>query len=232
MSTDRSSPTWRPRLPLTIVAATAAAALAVALPAADHADGHSEEAHVAKKGDMSVKHEVLHDGMRKLWEDHITWTRLFIVSAVADLPDLEATTERLLRNQKHIGNAIKPYYGDAAGEQLTKLLTEHILGAADLLAAAKAGDDAAVAELSDRWYCNGDEIADFLHSANPDHWPRREMRAMMREHLDLTLEEAVANLTGDHATDIRAYDRIHKQILSMADMLSDGIAAQFPTRFR
>jgi hypothetical protein len=214
------------------VAAAAAAAFAVALPGANHAQGHSEDAHVAAKGDMNAKHEAFHDDMRKLWEDHVTWTRLFIVSAVAELPDLEATTARLLRNQRDIGNAIKPYYGKAAGKQLTKLLTEHILVAADIVGAAKAGDDDAVTEHSDRWYRNAKEIADFLHAANPEHWHRGEMRAMMREHLDLTLEEAVANLTGDHRTDIRAYDRIHRQILPMADMLSDGIVAQFPKRFR
>jgi hypothetical protein len=103
--------------------------------------------------------------------------------------------------------------------------------AADVLAAAKAGDQAAVARHSRIWYRNGKQIADFLHKANPRHWPRAEMRAMMREHLDLTLAEAVAHLTGDHRADIRAYDRIHRQILGMADMLSDGIVAEFPQRF-
>ena len=230
MSTNRLS-VRRPRLPLAAAAAAAAAALAVALPAANHAHGH-DDAHAAKKGDVSAKKMALHDDMRQLWEDHITWTRLFIVSAVADLPDKEATTARLLRNQKDIGNAIKPYYGKAAGNRLTKLLTEHIVIAADILAAAKAGDDAAVKEHSDRWYRNGNQIGNFLGKANPDHWPRREMRSMMREHLDLTLKEAVAHLTNDHRTDIRTYDRIHTQILAMADMLSDGIAAQFPNRFR
>ena len=230
MSTNRLS-VRRPRLPLAAAAAAAAAALAVALPAANHAHGH-DDAHAVKKGDVSAKKTALHDDMRQLWEDHITWTRLFIVSAVADLPDKEATTARLLRNQKDIGNAIKPYYGKAAGKQLTKLLTEHIVIAADILAAAKAGDDAGVKEHSDRWYRNGNQIGNFLGKANPDHWPRREMRSMMREHLDLTLKEAVAHLTNDHRTDIRTYDRIHTQILAMADMLSDGIAAQFPNRFR
>jgi len=121
-----------------------------------------------------------HDGMRKLWEDHITWTRLFIVSAVADLPDKDATTQRLLQNQTDIGDAIKPFYGEAAGDQLTGLLTEHIVTAAQLLEAAKSGDATAFEDAKTRWYANADEIAAFLHTANPDEWPLDEMQAMMR----------------------------------------------------
>jgi hypothetical protein len=222
----------RSSLPLAALVATAAAALALALGGGHAAHGHGDEhAHAAKRG-VSTQKLALHDDMRKLWEDHITWTRLFIVSAAHDLPDKQATTERLLLNQEHIGNAIKPFYGRAAGEQLTTLLQEHITVAADLLGAAKAGDEAGVESHSAAWYRNGNEIADFLHEANPRNWKRGEMRKMMREHLDLTLAEAVAHLENDHDADIRAYDRIHRQILHMADMLSDGIAAQFPQRFR
>ena len=175
-----------------------------------------------------------HDAMRKLWEDHITWTRLFIVSAATEagnLPDLGPTVDRLLANQTDIGDAIKPFYGDAAGDQLTALLREHILTAADLVAAAKAGDGDAVAAASVAWYANADEIATFLSEANPKHWPLEEMKAMMREHLDLTLQEAVARLQGRYADDIAAYEKVHVAILEMADMLSDGIVAQFPSGF-
>jgi hypothetical protein len=169
--------------------------------------------------------------MRKLWEDHVTWTRLAIISIVDELPDQQVTVDRLLQNQVDIGDAIKPFYGDEAGTQLTELLREHILIAADILAAARSNDQAAVAEANDRWYANADEIAAFLATANPDEWPQDEMTSMMREHLDLTLEEATARLTGDYAADVAAYDRIHNQILEMADMLSDGIVAQFPEQF-
>jgi hypothetical protein len=172
-----------------------------------------------------------HDEMRKLWEDHVTWTRLFIVSAVAELPDASATTERLLRNQTDIGDAIKPFYGDDAGNQLTVLLNEHITTAAALLDAAKTGDSAAVSTASESWYDNADRIAEFLNGADPNNWPEAEMKAMMREHLDLTLEEATAHLTGDYAADIAAYDKIHVQILEMADMLSAGIVDRFPEEF-
>ena len=173
----------------------------------------------------------LRNDMRKLWEDHVTWTRMVIVSVAADLPDRDAAVGRLLANQQDLGDAIKPYYGDAAGDRLTELLREHILIAADVLTAAKAGDSAALDAALQRWYANGDEIAAFLSAANPENWPLEEMKQMLRKHLDLTTAEAVARISGDWEGDVRAYDRAHEQVLEMADMLSAGIVAQFPARF-
>ena len=187
--------------------------------------------HSALSADARTNRADFHDAMRELWEDHIVWTRMVIVSMVDDLPDRAVATERLLRNQDDIGDAIRPFYGEAAGAQLSTLLREHIVGAAALLSAAKAGDSAAVDEAAAAWYANGDEIAAFLGAANPRHWPLNEMEAMMRDHLDLTLAEAVARLEGRYADDVAAYDEIHVQILHMADMLSDGIIAQFPAHF-
>src|SRR5262245_34680160 len=77
------------------------------------ASPHAQAGHAHR---ISVR--AFHDGMRQLWEEHVTWTRLFIVSFVADLPDLQPTTDRLLQNQVDIGDAIKPYYGRAAANQL------------------------------------------------------------------------------------------------------------------
>ncbi|MGH2406434.1 MAG: glycosyltransferase [bacterium] len=202
--------------------------LTVAVPALlpVHAEG------AAPPTSVPEKQFALRTAMRALWEDHITWTRLYIVSVAADLPDKDATAQRLLRNQTDISNAIKPFYGNAAGDRLTALLRDHILTAAELLAAAKAGDATKVGEASKRWYANADEIAAFLSTANRGHWPLAEMKAMMRGHLDLTLEEATARLKGDWTADIAAYDKVHKQILEMADMLSMGIIRQFPAKFR
>ena len=169
--------------------------------------------------------------MRKLWEDHITWTRLYIVSAEGGARDADATAGRLLQNQVDIGNAIKPFYGDAAGDKLTALLKDHILTAADLLTAAKAGDNAKLTTARTKWYANADQIADFLAGANPKYWPADQMRSEMHAHLDHTLDEAVAHLKGDYQADIAAYDTIHDQILGMADMLSEGITRQFPGKF-
>lgn len=180
----------------------------------------------------SAKAVALHSAMRKLWEDHIIWTRVFITSAVGDLPDKAAATDRLLQNQVDIGNAIKPYYGDAAGDKLTTLLKEHITTAAELVGAAKAGDKAKQDDATKRWFANADQIADFLSGANPKNWPQAEMRKMMHDHLTLTTKEVVARLQGDWAGDIAAYDAIHSQILHMADMLTKGIVNQYPAKFK
>jgi hypothetical protein len=174
-----------------------------------------------------------HDAMRKLWEDHIVWTRQYIVSAATlpgDLPDIGPTTDRLLANQADIGNALKPFYGEAAGDAVTALLRDHILTAAELIGAAKAGDAAAVERASTAWYANAHDIAVALHALNPDNWALGDLDKMMKDHLDLTLAEAVARLEGRYADDIAAYDRVHAEILAMADMLSDGIVAQFPSK--
>jgi hypothetical protein len=215
------------RLGTLAVLITAGLILATAVPSAGPADAAVGHGAVAARS-------AFHDAMRKLWEDHIVWTRQYIVSAATetgDLPDIGPTTDRLLANQTDIGNALKPFYGEAAGDQVTALLRDHILTAAQLIAAAKAGDSAGVETASAAWYANAHDIALALHGLNPDHWPLADLEAMMKEHLDLTLDEAVARLQGRYADDIAAYEKVHAEILEMADMLSDGIIAQFPARF-
>jgi hypothetical protein len=181
-----------------------------------------------------------HDQMRKLWEDHVTWTRLAIVSAVGGkngqaLPDTGVTVDRLQRNQDDIGAAIVPYFGQAAGNQLATLLHAHIDGAVRLLLAAKAGDTAEVDAAKTDWYANGQQIADFLSAANPKYWPDDTMREEMQTHLDQTLQEAVDqiqhNVDGVPNNEVSDYEAAHQHILMMADLLSAGILQQFRNQF-
>src|SRR5262245_52831256 len=129
-----------------VAVAGSALILALGVPAISNGQGTSSASTTAshKHSESATSTIALRQGMRKLWEDHVTWTRLVIVSTAANLPDLDPTTQRLLQNQTDIGNAIKPFYGDSAGNKLTELLRTHIVGAADVLAAAKANDQAKV----------------------------------------------------------------------------------------
>jgi hypothetical protein len=168
--------------------------------------------------------------LRKLWSDHVIWTREYIVAAVAGTPDAGAAAGRLLRNQEDIGAAIVPYYGQPAGDRLTELLKQHILIAVDLVEAAKTGDDAAFGTHDARWTANIREIAAFLSSANPS-WPEDAVFDLLALHLQLTKGEAVARLQGDWDADVQAFDDIFTEILVVADTLHDGLVAQFPDRF-
>jgi hypothetical protein len=168
-----------------------AAALALLL-----SPGHTHEA-VARTHALSPKAVALTMRMAKLWEDHVTWTRMVIVDFAAGLPDLETAEARLLRNQRDLGDAIGPYYGAAAAAMLTSLLRTHILEAIPVLEAAKAGDTAALDRALDTWYRNANEIAAFLSHANPRSWPLSMTTRMMKRHLNLTTAEAAARLRGD-----------------------------------
>jgi hypothetical protein len=221
---------------LSVVALLAALLVGTAqTPGAAHADGaHSASAvhhHQVARTGMTARAARLHDQMRKLWEDHIVWTRAAIVTFAAGSDGFDASAARLLRNQVDIGDAIKPYFGNRAGNRLTSLLHDHITIAVEVLQAAKAGDQAAFDDARTRWYANGQDIADAISALNRQVWPRAAVRDMMRTHLDQTLAEASAELTGDYAASVHSYDEIHHHILEMADALSSGIVATFPGRF-
>ena len=178
-----------------------------------------------KVSTVDVPGHDLHLQMRVLWEDHVIWTRVVIIDAIAhganctsNLPDLQVALARLLRDQDDIGNAVRPSLGDAVADQLTALLHDHITIAAQLVLAAKANDATAVADLKTRWYQNGNDIALALSIALGA--PLFVEENMMKVHLDQTLAEAVDDLTGKFRASIADYDAIVAHILDMADAIS------------
>ena len=173
----------------------------------------------------------LKQDMRKLWTDHVLWTRDYVVAAVADHPSAKASAARLLKNQEDIGNAIGSIYGAPAGAELTRLLKEHITIAVDVVKAAKAGDKGGLAAADAKWQKNGDDIAGFLAKANPN-LPRNVVANMMKMHLSTTTAEVVSRLNKNWDADVRAFDEVYNHILKMADALSDAIVKQFPDKFR
>ena len=199
---------------------------------AAHASDTPGHDHAGPTGLPTAARVAFHDQMRKLWEDHVTWTRLAIVTFADGSQGFSATATRLLQNQTDIGNAIAPFYGTAAAQQLSSLLHDHITIAVQLLQDARAGDTVAFEAAKTSWYANANQIADFLSAANPRFWPDTTMREAMKEHLDQTLAEAIDELSGNYPASVNDYEAIHLHILAMADLLSSGIMNQFPARFR
>jgi len=161
--------------------------------------------------------------MRRLWYDHVSRTRSYVVSALGSLPDEATVAAHLQANQDQIGAAFGEHYGRAAGAHLAKLLHEHIDIAVSLVGAFKARAPAET--LVARWYANADEISAYLGSVNP-YWQGTAPRDMMREHLGTTTAFLKARLAGDWAGAEPLYDRVVSLALRMADMLTDGIEAR------
>ena len=179
---------------------------------------------------ISKEEEHLRNQLRLLWEQHVYWTRLTILSLAAASPDLDFTTQRLLRNANDFALAFKPFYGRETAAEFGDLIKEHLVIAADLVKAAKAGNKQAAADAEKRWYENADEIVCFLNCINC-YWGLRKMTAMWHKHLALTKDEAVAILTGKYEESIALFDEIEHQALMMADLFAKGIIKQFPAIF-
>ena len=166
---------------------------------------------------------------RKLWIDHVTWTRNFIVSDLASLPDKSIVLQRLLKNQDDIGASIKPYYGEEAGNKLSKLLREHISIGGQVVDAAKSNNKTDLDKYNKLWYKNADDIADFLSSANPN-WSNSELKDMLHKHLEFVTSQVVARINKNWKADVEAYDKGEDHMIKFADVLSGGIIKQFPEK--
>jgi hypothetical protein len=183
-----------------------------------------------KQNGMTQESYSLRSGLRRLWTDHVVWTRAYVVAAVADAPDAATAADRLLKNQEDIGAAVVPFYGEDAGAALTDLLKQHIMIAVELIAAAKAGDTSRFEEQDTLWTRNAEQIADLLSGANPN-WVKDDVVDILGIHLKLTKDEAVARMEGKWEADVEAFDQILTEILTLSDVLADGIIKQFPDRF-
>ena len=181
--------------------------------------------------EISKSQADLSDYIRGLWEQHVMWTRLTILSMVFDLPDVDLVTNRLLRNPKDFEALLRLFYGDEKASKFSELFTNHLVIAAELVKAAKAGDNNAAADAEKRWYANADQIADFLAGINP-YWSREDWKAMLYKHLAMTKDEAVNILTGKYLESINGFDEIEEKALVMADMMTNGIRNQFPDIFK
>lgn len=199
-------------------------------PSSDSTDKQMSNVVLAKDMGNTASSEALHTAMRRLWEDHIIWTRNVVFCIADNLPGTEEAVNRLMKNQDDIGRVIKLYYGADAGNKITALLHQHITVATEVIKAAKANNKPMLDNANARWTANADSIAAFLSSANPN-LQFSDVKEMMKKHLQLTTDEAIARIKKDYNNDRDAFEKVHGEILSMADMLSDGIVKQFPEKF-
>jgi len=168
--------------------------------------------------------------MRQLWDDYQNYTRNFIISYVAGIDDVSKVSAMAAKTQKNIGNVIVSVYGYSIGIKLSNLLRDHFALGEDMVEAAKARNDLELNRSIKKWYANVYETAYFLSSINPN-WEERKLAFLLHKHLELTIAEVTARLKKDWQSDIYSYDKDQVYMRKFADMLSEGIIKQFPSKF-
>lgn len=168
---------------------------------------------------------------QKLWIDHVSWTRNFIVSDLSSLGDKDVVLQRLLKNQDEIGSSIKPYYGEEAGNKLSKLLREHIAIGGQVVDAAKNNNKDDLNKYNKLWYKNADEIADFLANANPN-WSDSQLKDMLHKHLEFVTDQVIARIKKDWSADVESYDKGEEHMIKFANTITEGIIKQYPDKFK
>lgn len=209
--------------------------LATSIIIAQHTDPSTTHKADSKKSIHLTKNTAylqLNQAMRKLWSDHMHWTLATVDAFFNEPKQLEVKLDRLLQNQKEIGAAIIPFYSQAAGDKLAKLLTEHIMGAVPVLKAAQINDTTALNKSLADWYKNANDIALFLSSANPKNWPQSATAPALKMHITQTTEYAVNILKGEYSSSLKGFETALNHMLMLADILTDGIAKQFPGKFK
>ena len=171
-------------------------------------------------------HQEIINIMRKLWSQHVYWTRFFIISTAEKLQDLKYVTNRLLENPGDFAEVLKLFYGEKKADEFKKLLTEHLQIAGDLVNADKNMNTSKADDLRKKWYANADNIAEFLAVINP-YWCEQKWRDMMYSHLNMTEKEAGLRLKKEYPKDIEIFESIEKEALEMGDYMACGIVKQF-----
>jgi hypothetical protein len=178
---------------------------------------------------MIPKDKNLQTNMRKLWSDHVIWTRQYIIASVYNAKDASAAVDRLMKNQEDIGNSLIPYYGKGAADILTNLLKEHISIAAEVVKAAIDNSKEKLKNADLRWHENAEKIASFLSKANPN-LAKKDLQMMLDKHLSLTAQEAMNRINEKWKEDVSNFDMIFNQALLMADTIAKAVETQFSNK--
>jgi len=168
--------------------------------------------------------------MRLVWSQHVYWTRMLLISIAQRLKDQNDVTNRLLQNPNDIARIFANYYSENISKTISQLLTEHLEIGAALITALRDGKTSDADNLNRQWYINADKMAEAFSNINP-YYNIDTMRKMLYAHLQLTTQEVSMRLAENYIADIKAFNDVEKEAMSMADYFSSGIMRQFPQEF-
>ena len=186
---------------------------------------------LAQRPTMTISEVQLRMAMRAAWEANAGWTRMYIVSSLAGLTDVNRVNSRLLESADGVADALRPYYPYPVAESLAKQFKRQVLLTVALVTAARNGDSLQTAAASANWSAGSDSLTQFLVRTNPN-LPSGKLGDLLHAYQDRTWRQIAARTRQDWFADVVACDQTDIEARAIADALSAGIVKQFPDRFK
>lgn len=159
--------------------------------------------------------------LRKLFTDHGVYTAFVLKSIVDKQDDTKIFLNRLLLNQRDIGDQLKPIIGKKSGDLVTKVLTEHIKLAGDVIKAATYGGN--LKQKMALLFENSDEVAEVLTSLNPEKLPYETTQEMFQSHNQFIVDLTLARIKKDYLKEQQLYDVYYNELLMMSDAIYEAL---------
>lgn len=217
-----------------LMSTLAATALLGALPGTAPAAGtHHEAAHAATSPAMvSSQLADTRDALRGLWSGHIFWVRNVVVARLhGDAAAAKAAEAEVVANARAIAGAVEPFYGKAASDGLFQLLAGHWGAISEYLDATRSGSKAQQDAAFTKLNANARDISVFLSGANPQ-WPEATLLGLLTAHGAHHVQQIRELHAGQYGAEARTWAAMAAHMNVIADALANGLAAQFPERFR
>lgn len=166
---------------------------------------------------------------RNLWMEYMTWTRNYIVSAVADLNDKQYIVQKLLEIADGFGNAFKRIYNNEAGERFKNLLKDHIILGIDIVDNTIAGNQEKVEELKKLKDANVEAIALML-SGLSKYFDYTTIKSLFQEKSNLLSELLQKRISQQYSEELSVYNLLTQQASKLADTMGEAVNKQFDNR--
>lgn len=179
------------------------------------------------KSRIRNKFNLINQKLRKLWSDHVYWTREAIIGNFNFNSEINIDNiiQRLYKNQSDLGNLFSEYYGNKIGNAVKNLLDEHINIVAKLISTIKnpINDESEltektkkIEEIAENAVSNATDIAINLNKINKKFGSKQYLSKQLKKHVELVFDQI------KNPNDLTVFDTAFDHILKMADQMTNG----------
>lgn len=179
------------------------------------------------KSRLINKFNAINQRLRKLWSDHVYWTREAIIGNFNFNSEININNiiERLYNNQTDLGNLFSEFYGTKIGNAVKNLFDEHINIIAKLISTIKnpINDESEliekskkIEEIAEMAINNSTDIAINLNKINKKFGTKHYLSKQLKKHVELVFDQI------KNPNDLSIFDRSFDHILKMADQMTNG----------